>query len=217
MQAAARHLPLLFTLVLAGNLAGCASSDAAHERELLEVFARLPGDYDNLAQVRADQAAAVTPAHAALRLKIAALSAPMVSEYVVFVRETAADDARRIVAQSIWTFSLAKDQVVQGNYQFTEPERWRSGDPAVFRALLPRDLRLLPGCELRWNKSGSDFNATGSAGSCRNLQAADSGEFIVEQLQLRGDELATARQRFAASGEKLDAGADPWYRFRKSR
>lgn len=215
MHTAARYLLLLFTLVLACDLAGCASSGAAHERELVEVFARLPGDYDNLAQVRSDEAAAVTPAHAALRLRIAALSAPMVSEYVVFVRETAADDARRIIAQSIWTLSLEKDQVVQSSFQFTEPERWRSGDPAVFRALLPRDLRLLPGCALRWSKSGSDFNATGSAGSCRNLQVTDSGEFIVEQMQLRGDELATARQRYAASGEKLDAGTDPWYRFRK--
>jgi CpeT/CpcT family (DUF1001) len=219
IRVAVRWAPLLLALGVACELGGCASASAARERDLAELVARLPADYDNAAQAQADAAAAVSPAHAALHLTITNISVPMVSEYVVHVRETAVGDPRRIVAQSIWTFSLVGDQLVQSSFQFQEPERWRSGDPAVFRALLPRDLRVQAGCELHWSRSGTDFNASGIAGHCRDsLAAADGGGFIVEQLQLHGADLAIARQRFASNGEKLAAAeADPWYRFRRSR
>jgi hypothetical protein len=208
---------LALAAVLSGN-AGCASTGARREEELAVLAARLPGDYDNLAQVKAEAASAGT-GHAAMRLRISALSVPIVSQYVFHVRETAADDPRRVIAQSIWTLSLLGDQLVQSRYQFAEPERWRTADPAVLRALLPRDLRLLGGCELRWTRAGTDMNATGKLGSCRDTQAgAEGGELLVEQWQIQGEQLSIVRQRYRADGAPLaGAESDPWYRFNRSR
>lgn len=203
-------------LALALLLAGCASQQKLREAELDQLVAALPGRYDNGAQARADAAAALVPPHPALNLLITPFFAPALGEHVFHVRETAADDPRRLISQQIWTLSVAdKRNIVQGILLLTEPERWRSGDPELFRSLLPRDVRALNGCDLLWQKIAAGYSAANTRASCRaNSRLNDEVVMVEHRIELRGDELAISERRYDARGALVEGTeADPYYRF----
>jgi hypothetical protein len=74
----------------------------------------LPGQYDNRAQARSDPSGE----HAAVALVIQPVNSMAIGQVVMFVRETAFDDPRRILAQHVWTFELdkKKEHMVQTVY-----------------------------------------------------------------------------------------------------
>ena len=117
------------------------------------------------------------------------VAAPLVGDQVFYVRETAANDARRIVSERIWSLVVSADGgIVGGVYALGEPERWRIGteSPELFRSLLMRDLRALPGCELLWTSSAHGFSA------------ASASEHCPQRWRLEGDTLAFSEQPGAA-------------------
>jgi CpeT/CpcT family (DUF1001) len=96
-----------FAIALAGiGLGGCAAQrqQQANDAALLLLQARLPGHYDNAAQVHTETALGATEKHAALDLLIAPANAALVGKTVYYVRETAAGDPRRVLSQYIWVF-----------------------------------------------------------------------------------------------------------------
>jgi hypothetical protein len=157
----------LTTLALCAALAagGCATQADLSKAELATLSVELPGNYGNQQQL----------------LTILRLSAPLIGDHVFFVRETAANDVRRVISERIWSLEAGGDAHLIGTvYAFDEPERWRNGadDPELFRSLLLRDLRSLPGCTLIWEKSASGFSA------------ASANERCPQHWQFEGDELA---------------------------
>ena len=151
---------------------------SARSTTLLQV---LPGQYDNRTQAKND----ASGAHAA----VAAGDQPgerawRSGKAVMFERETAADDPRRMLAQHIWTFELDKknEHLVQTVYVFKEPQRWMhaADDPYVLQSVLPEDLSPLSGCKLIWSKSDYGFaaitNAAGLQGVGRRRRHADRAE-----------------------------------------
>ena len=217
MPQARRAAILLVPLLL---LAGCISTQKLRQSELAELAALLPGNYDNTDQARADMAAGTVPAHGAMQLTITALYAPLVADRVFHVRETAADDPRRLISQQVWTLSVSGDaRIVQGIHLLAEPERWRTGDPEVFRSILPQDLRPLSGCELVWKKTASGFSGANQPASCRARSRLDDAAVTVEHRALLGSEqLDLSERQFDAAG-RVVAGleADPYYRFVRRR
>jgi len=195
-------------------LGACASQQEKAERFVGDLVTLLPGSYDNLAQSRATGGE-----HAALRLMVAPVQAPLVGDHVFYVQEIAADDARRVLAQRLYVVDApAKDEgAVMSQLDFTEPARWRDGHLRrdLFRALLPADLRLRSGCELLWHRTGTGFEAAGDAAACRMASPATGETLQVEQrIELDRDGLSLLEQRRDAAGEVVyGAGADPWYRF----
>jgi hypothetical protein len=206
-------LPLLL-------LAGCVSTQKLRQAELAELAGLLPGNYDNTGQASADAAAGITPAHGDMRLMITAVYAPLVAERVFHVRETAADDPRRLISQQVWTLSLDADaRIVQGIHLLAEPERWRTGDPELFRSILPQDLRPLTGCELVWQKTAGGFSGANQPASCRARSRLDDAAVTVEhRAKLGGELLDLSERQFDADG-RVVAGleADPYYHFVRRR
>ena len=191
-------------VLMAVALGGCASQQELRKQELAVLGAQLPGGYDNLQQAQADAAAGRAGAHAAQALVILKLRAPLVGDDVFYVRETAAEDVRRVTSERIWSLNLSADQkIVATVARFEEPDRWRIGaeNPDLFRSLLLRDLRTIEGCELLWQKTAQGYSGDTIGNGCRRGGAAGAPPQI-QHWRLAGDEL-----------DLSEAAADDYYRF----
>jgi len=205
-----RAAALLAVLVLAG----CSTEATKRQLEFDKLLQKLPGQYDNLAQAHSD----ASGEHAAVALLIRPVNALTVGKLVMFVRETAADDPRRVLAQHIWTFDMdKKNQLVQTIYLFKEPQRWVHAvdDPYIMQSVLPNDLSVLSGCNLIWTKSDSGFKATTKAQECKASAGAE-GLLIEQSAELRGSDLLLNEQ-LSGPGGSLEGSADSAssYRFQR--
>jgi hypothetical protein len=200
-------------------LAACASTAERRQAEVAALGAALEGRYDNVAQSQAELRAGAASPHEPLALVIARVQAPLVGDDVYFVRESAADDPRRVFSQRIWVLGVdAAGRSVHGVYRFAEPERWRSGaDSAeLFRALLADDLAPASGCDVRWSRTPAGFRGANDPATCR--VAADAGEELrFEQvIRLENGELAFSEREVDGAGATVrgrDAAAP--YIFRR--
>ena len=195
-------------------LAGCHTEASRREAELDKLIKSLPGQYDNRAQAASDSSGE----HAAVALLIEPVNALTVGKIVMFVRETAANDPRRVLAQHIWTFDLDKQQhLVQTIYLFKEPQRWlhAADDPYLLQSLLAEDLAPLSGCNLVWSKSDLGFQASTKAAECRGSAGAE-GLLIEQSAEVRGTDLLLNEQ-LSGPGGVLPGSTDStsWYRFER--
>lgn len=174
-------------------LSACASQADLRKADLAALSIQLPGDYRNPRQ----------------ELTIVRLAAPMVGDQVFYVRETMADDSRRVISERVWSLDVAAGaRILAVAYALDEPERWRGGaeSPELFRSLLTRDLRSLPGCEMEWQKSPRGFVARGTSAFC------------PQSWRLEGDELSFSDRPDAAGtiGAAMPPGGhDPYFHFRR--
>jgi len=196
MQRKHCHIGWVMTaLVAAGALAasGCASQADLRKAELDTLAAQLPGEYRNPRQT----------------LTILRLAAPMVGDQVFYVRETMADDSRRVISERIWSLGIAGARIRAVAYALDEPDHWRGGveQPELFRSLLMRDLRSLPGCEMLWQKDPHGYTAAGTSAFC------------PQSWKLEDDEISFSDKSNAAGtigGAMPPGGTDPYYHFRRS-
>lgn len=192
----------MLTLLAAGGVLGgavlglsaCTSQADLRKAELDTLALQLPGEYRNQHQT----------------LTILRLAAPMVGDQVFYVRETMADDSRRVISERVWNLDIAAGARIHAvAYALDEPDHWRGGveDPDLFRSLLMRDLRSLPGCEMLWQKSPGGYIAT------------STNAFCPQTWRLEGDELSFSDKPGAAAsngGAAPTVGADPYFHFRRS-
>ena len=184
MRGLRRTLAPLLCGMLCGVLAltGCTSQEDLRKAELADLTVVLPGVYANPKQ----------------QLLILNLFVPMLTGNVMLVRETAADDPRRVFSERVWIVEVnSKDHIVATVYALEEPEHWRGGaeDPELFRPMLQRDLRPLPGCELVWQRTPRGYSASSTSSRC------------PQSWRLEGEELS-----FSAP-TKTDGAGDGFFHF----
>ena len=187
---------ILTLLMIAGVLAlgACTSQSDLRKAELATLSATLPGEYRNPRQA----------------LTILRLAAPLVGDQVFYVRETMADDSRRVVSERIWSMDVAPGARLRAiAYALDEPDHWRGGvdNPDLFRPLLMRDLRTLPGCEMVWQKTAAGYSGESTTALC------------PQSWRLEGDELAFSDKAAAAAataGASPTGGPDRYFHFRRS-
>lgn len=229
---AVRVAPALALAIAA--LGALALSGCAHEQSkrtqvpFEELQGRLAGRYDNTAQARSDLQSGVPDGHSALDLLIVPAHAAMIGPATYYVRQTAADDPRRVLSQRIWvlghTKDLGKDKdkkahpeyIEQHIYVFKEPQRWVNvgNDPELLQSLEPEDLRQLAGCELLWSKDDSGFEAHRKSESC-DPGSHSQGMLLEQRIQLRENKLELVEQQVGPDGLVALSGSqeDPFYRF----
>ena len=169
MRSALRMLALGAALAVGA----CTSQSDLAKAQLATLGVQLPGNYANPQQL----------------LTILPLAAPLVGDNVFYVRETAANDVRRVISERIWNLQVAANKGIYGSvYVFEEPERWSGGaeSPELFRSLLLRDLQPIPGCDLHWQKSERGYTAAGVSPRC------------PQHWRLEGDELAFSERAGAS-------------------
>lgn len=197
MQHARIRTAWAVTALVSGGLlalSACTSQVDLRKAELAALAVQLPGEYRNPHQ----------------QLTILRLAAPMVGDEVFYVRETMADDSRRVISERVWSLDVAAGaRILAVAYALDDPERWRGGaeNPELFRSLLTRDLRSLPGCELEWQKVPSGFSASGTSAFC------------PQSWRLEGDELSFSNQADAAGtigGAMPPGGRDPYFHLLRS-
>lgn len=175
-----------------------ASEKKKQEAEFLAFLSTLPGEYDNLTQTETEG----DGRHAGILLSIKPLDVQTVGKLVMFVRETVADDPRRVLTQRIWIIEHGKEnQIVQKVYLFREPQRWihAGNDPFLLQSLLPDDLTQLAGCELNWVKTNTGYSGEIRPLACRPASSAQ-GQLIETSAELRGDDLIMTELQAGAGG-----------------
>ncbi len=195
-------------------LAGCHTEASRREADFDKLIKALPGQYDNRTQANGD----ASGEHAAVALLIEPVNALTVGKIVMFVRETAVNDPRRVLSQHIWTFDFdKKKQLVQTNYLFKEPQRWLHAvdDPYVIQSVLPDDLSVLSGCNLTWSKSDFGYQASTQLAECKGSAGAE-GLLIEQNAEVRGTDLLLNEQ-LSGPGGVLPGSVDSasWYRFER--
>jgi CpeT/CpcT family (DUF1001) len=193
----------------------CAGASKKSEQEFDKFMQALPGQYDNRTQAKNDPSGA----HAAVAVVINPVNSLALGKAVMFERETAADDPRRILAQHIWTFEMDKkgEHLVQTVYVFKEPLRWlhATDDPYVLQSVLPDDLSPLSGCKLIWSKSDYGFAATTNALACKASAGAE-GMLIWQSAEVRGTDLLVNEQLSGPDGSfEGTADSASSYRFER--
>lgn len=177
------RLAALWALAGMWVLAACTSQEVLRKADLATLAVQLPGNYDNPQQT----------------LSIQRVSAPLVGDHVFYVRESAANDARRVISERIWSLDLeGGDKMIAAVYTLDEPDRWHAGaaSPEVFQSLLLRDLHLVPGCQLEWQKTAQGFGAEAASARC------------PQRWRLEGESLAFSDHAPARAGAAADAATD---------
>jgi hypothetical protein len=140
-------------------------------------------------------------------------------KYAFYVQEMAADDPRRVMSQKILLFEMKDKDIVESVWSLVEPLRWRDGhlNPDMFRAIVPRDLRQLPGCELKWKKVDKHFVASNDPKTCRAPSHGGGAPMqLDERIELGAEELAIADRLYDATGHLVQGRDDePFNRYRK--
>jgi hypothetical protein len=176
-----------------GLLGGCASQEKLRQRELTQLLAWLPGQYESGLQVDSTRRS-LEPPHERIALVIVRVYTPRLGHHVLFAQETAADDPRRVMSQRMWSFTVDdKRGIVETVYTFRDPLRWREGlqNPELFTGVVADDVHSSPGCELAWKTTGEEFTATQD----RKLCHAASGD-APRSAELIGDTLVLGEYRF---------------------
>jgi hypothetical protein len=166
-----RYLVATALLLVLGLAGGCADQEKIREQDLGDLVAWLPGKYDNSAQVAEEAKLSGHAAHEAIALLIMPVTAPRLGHHVFFVQESAANDSRRIMGSSMFSFDTdAKNGIVGLVYEFNEPVRWRDGllHPELFAGLEAEDVSSA-GCEFDWKKKGEEFVATHDPKRCHSI------------------------------------------------
>jgi len=214
-----RNLTVLAPVVIACMaLVGCGNQLKKAKSELVDLADLLPGRYTNVAQAEED-AKTGAPAHAALTLDITRLDFPLLSDYVFYVQESAADDPRRVTQQRLITFEAIEDgRIVQRIHQFDQPARWRDGqlNPGLFKSLMVQDTKQMAGCDLDWKKDGETWKGANLKDTCRVTSGTLGSVKIDMKVELSADELAVAELSYGPGGKLVQGNAaEPFYRFRR--
>src|SRR5271155_937176 len=176
-------------LLAALLLPGCAH----HGRrppplQLKTLTAKLPGTYDNSAQVADDLARGVASPHLALQLLVAPAHALAISDTMYYVRESIANDPRRVLSQRLWklTADTRKQRIVQSMFVFKDPRRWQQAaeEPELPLSLTLDDLEQLQGCDLLWTETEGLLRAVATEGNCRPA-ALKEGMLLEQRVTIK--------------------------------
>ena len=174
------------TLAALAALGACSDQTKLREEEMTGLLALLPGRYDNSAQAELDARSGARPAHDAVTLVITGVYTPRLGHHVFYAQEMAADDARRVLSQRMYSFEVdEKRGIIQTVYQFVEPVRWRDGqqNKDLFTSVVTDDVQA-EGCQLLWKKDGERFVAAYDPKVCPDR--ATQAELSVGALTLAG-------------------------------
>ncbi|MBS0387716.1 MAG: hypothetical protein JSR15_04475 [Proteobacteria bacterium] len=186
----------LAALAAGGALAlgACTSQADLRKAELETLASQLPGEYVNPRQT----------------LVILRLPSPMVGDQVFYVRETMADDSRRVISERVWNLDIAAGNRIHATtYALDEPDHWRGGveNPELFRSLLMRDLRSLPGCDMLWQKGPRGYTASGTNAYCPQ-------SWVLEGNEISFSDKVNASGTIGAA--MPPGGTDRYFHFRRS-
>src|SRR5882757_2513163 len=89
-------------LIAAGaSLGACTNQQKHRDAELVQLARWLPGRYDNTAQSKDDEQRGARPPHESLELVIVPIESVAMGHNAFYLKEMAADDARRVMSQKV--------------------------------------------------------------------------------------------------------------------
>lgn len=185
---------------LLAALTACTTTEDLRRAELDELSMWLPGQYDNEQQIAAEPAAG----HVPRTITIVPVYAPFLSKNAFFFEERTDDVHRRVVTQRLIALDLNDKQIVQGNFQLTDPDRWRAGinHPDMFKSLMEADVRPMQGCEMLWVRDEGKFTAATDPKHCR-ISAGGTLGFLDLEMELTSDEITRVERVVNSAGRSV--------------
>jgi hypothetical protein len=232
---------LILGLITAACLTGCAANkQKEREADLERLSHRLPGNYDNSAQAKADAQKGIHPPHDAVELDIALVDSISIGRNVFYMQEMAADDPMRVLSQRVVIFTATDKGIEESVNSLVDPLRWRNGqrNPEIFEGMTPRDFKAENGCDIVWKPEEQPIDKNAPKPSKEEAQrAAEKRRLIgindrkrcqmtshaamgLVQVELRGElgpnEIAIAELQYDQDDKLIQGNlADPFYRFRR--
>lgn len=187
--------------LLASASASATNSPIELRTALATLMERLPGRFDNAAQLFFEQESK-TPAaeqHGRVFRSFVRVDAPALGGNVLVSQVRYGGDAGEFDAAEFLVWTLAVDanrkavRMAPRRFRDPAPYQVRALDPAAFQGLTPADLLPAEGaasCDLFWRKYGEDLRALSEPGDCRRRSTALkkdldwSWEFILSESEL---------------------------------
>jgi len=168
----------LLLWLLANSSASATNSPIELRTTLATLMERLPGRFDNAAQLFFERETKTPEAeqHGRVFRSFVRIEAPALGANVLVSQVRYGGDAGQFddAEFQVWTLAVDADRKVvrMSPRRFRDPGRYKelAPDAAAFRGLTPADL--LPaegaaGCDLHWRKYGEDLRAVTAPGECR--------------------------------------------------
>lgn len=178
------RVPIAILLSLLATPPATATNSPIELRTALTtLMERLPGRFDNAAQLFFEQETRTPPAeqHGRVFRSFLRIDAPSIGDDVLVAQVRYGGEAGQfdIAEFQVWTLAVDAERkaVRMAPRRFRDPGRYkdRALDPVAFKDLAPADL--LPaegsaGCDLYWRKYGDDLRAVTNPGECRRRSAS---------------------------------------------
>ncbi len=207
-------LPVLFL--------SCAVQAQSLEERFTDFASWWPGTYDNAQQVDASNAADGAPM--ATRLHIRAVDLPAFGEHVVYAEWQALDDPDRVLRQRFYSFELDRERgaarlnlhIFPPAPEFVARTRGAHLDPAKVADLTPADMVPLPGCDVYFTWTGTQFEGAMDKGACAfKVPGTDVDIYSWSQMRRSDNEFAYLDGWFYPNGEIYQRMSNDWYVFER--
>jgi len=199
-------------------------SFAANAQTLEDQFASFvgwwPGTYDNAAQAAGE----VEGAPMATRLHIRAIEVPAFGDHVVYAEWQVLDDPERILRQRFYSFEIDEARgaarlnlhVFPPDAEFVARTRGAHLDPDRVADLTPADMVPLPGCDVYFMWTGTQFEGAMDEGACAfKVPGTDTDIYSWSQMRRSSDTFSYLDGWFYPNGEIYQRMSNEWYVFER--
>lgn len=185
----------------------------ANLARLSEWFA---GEWDNHAQVLAEQEGGVSPGarHERVHALFLPVSVPAIGGSVFFARQTLDDDPARVFRLRLYRFAVDRkaDAIRLDQYSFVDEARWRQAHlaPETLQALATADLRYAPDCAVyfRFEAATAEFVGSTREGACRVASERRGAVIVEDRIRLGAEDLAILSRAHDEAGRLVYGNAE---------
>jgi hypothetical protein len=205
----------------------CGTLDRQQDADFQQFLSWWAGDYDNLAQVQSQHAAA-SPGerNRPTLLFIRKVDLAAFGSEVFYGEWQDADEPGRITRQRIYAFQVNEaDGKLRLNLHVWPPDPAfiaRTGgahlDPRKLEGVTPADMRGLKGCDVFFDRNGGEFAGAMKKGACAFPAPDVTPVYSWSQMKLTANRFSYLDGWFHQdSGKPYRRFTDAWYEFDKKQ
>ena len=175
-------------------LAGALPAAADLEADLELMLGWFEGRFDNYWQAREEAEAEVEHPHGRVHSIFKRVDLPVVGENVFYVQQYSDGDPKKIYRQRLYSFVANEEKEAIELVIYAPPDTAAVVDahldPAKLAGLTLDDLRSYPGCEVYWQRQGTEFIGATEPDACRVVSQRSGRTLVIsDDLKLTANEI----------------------------
>jgi hypothetical protein len=224
-----RHFWAFFLLIIIAAWAGPGSADPSSTDADLKRFLSLwEGDYDNLAQIKAQEASGLAEKdrNQATLLFVRKVNLPAFGSSVFYAEWQLAQDPTKVTRQRIYAFSNdAAERKLRlnlhiwpaDNPDFVARTKGAHLDPQKLNGITPADMAQLKGCDVFFDRTINQFEGAMTKGECAFPAPNGKPIYSWSQMKLTSTQFSYLDGWFNLDGSVFQKLSSDWYVFDKKK